>query len=153
MVLARALQLRAKRWPPLYRATPDISRDKAIEDALCNAIEQATGSLIENQTLVENYQLLSDKIFSQSRGYVRSYEVISEKLDPGLFRVTLRASVTSGDLENDLRALNLLMRQLRKPRIMVLFKDTEAGRVAIGRMAEDAISRVFLDRGSKLVDA
>lgn len=36
---------------------------------------------------------------------------------------------------------------------MVLFRDTEAEGVAIGRMAEDDISRVFLDRGFKLVDA
>ncbi len=36
---------------------------------------------------------------------------------------------------------------------MVLFKETEAEGVAIGRMAEDAISGVFIDRGFKLVDA
>ncbi len=131
----------------------DISRDKAIEDALRNAVEQATGIFIENQTLVENYQLLSDKIYSQSRGYVQSYEVISEKLDQGLFRVTIQASVASGDLKNDLLALNLLMRQVRKPRIMILFEDTEAEGVRIGRMAEDSIAKVLLDRGFKLVDA
>jgi hypothetical protein len=131
----------------------DISRDKAIEDALRNAVEQATGPLIENETLVENYQLLSDKIYSQSRGYVQTYEVLNEKEDQGLYRVTIQATVASGDLKNDLRALNLLMRQVRKPRVMVLFEETMSEGVNSGRLAEDAISKVLLDSGFKLVDA
>ncbi|MEE9527666.1 MAG: hypothetical protein V3W07_08365, partial [Syntrophobacteria bacterium] len=35
----------------IVRGNRDISRDKAIEDALRNAVEQATGTLIENETL------------------------------------------------------------------------------------------------------
>ncbi len=131
----------------------DISRDKAIEDALRNAVEQATGSLIENETLVENYQLLSDKIYSQSRGYVQSYEVLNEKAEEGLYRVSIQATVASGELKNDLRALNILMRQVRKPRVMVLFEETLSQDVNSGRLAEDAISKVLLERGFKLVDA
>lgn len=131
----------------------DISRDKAIEDALRNAVEQATGSLIENETLVENYQLLSDKIYSQSKGYVQSYEVLNEKAEEGLYRVSIQATVASGELKNDLRALNILMRQVRKPRVMVLFEETLSQDVDSGRLAEDAISKVLLERGFKLVDA
>ncbi len=131
----------------------DISRDKAIEDALRNAVEQATGSLIENETLVENYQLLSDKIYSQSKGYVQSYEVLDEKAEEGLYRVTIQATVASGELKNDLRALNILMRQVRKPRVMVLFEEVSSQDVNTGRLAEDAVSKVLLERGFKLVDA
>jgi hypothetical protein len=137
----------------IVRGNRDISRDKAIEDALRNAVEQATGSLIENETLVENYQLLSDKIYSQSRGYVQTYEVLNEEVDQGLYRVTIQATVASGELKNDLRALNVLMRQVRKPRVMVLFEDSMSEGVNSGRLAEDAISKVLLDRGFKLVDA
>jgi hypothetical protein len=131
----------------------DISRDKAIEDALRNAVEQATGSLIENETLVENYQLLSDKIYSQSKGYVQSYEVLDEKAEEGLYRVTIQATVASGELKNDLQALNILMRQVRKPRVMVLFEEVLSQDVNTGRLAEDAVSKVLLERGFKLVDA
>jgi hypothetical protein len=116
-------------------------------------VEQATGSLIENETLVENYQLLSDKIYSQSRGYVQTYEVLDEKVDQGLYKVTIQATVASGDLKNDLRALNVLMRQVRKPRVMVLFEESMSEGVKSGRLAEDAISKVLLDNGFKLVDA
>ena len=42
----------------------DIARDAAIEDAQKRAVEQAIGILIDSQTQVENYQLISDKILS-----------------------------------------------------------------------------------------
>ena len=137
----------------IVQGNRDIARDKAIEDALRNAVEQATGSLIENETLVENYQLLSDKIYSQSKGYVQTYEVLDEKVDQGLYRVTIQATVASGELKYDLRALNVLMRQVRKPRVMVLFEESISEGVNSGRLAEDAISKVLLDSGFKLVDA
>lgn len=137
----------------IVQGNRDISRDKAIDDALRNAVEQATGSLIENEVLVENYQLLSDKIYSQSRGYVQTYEVLDEKMDQGLYRVTIQATVASGDLKHDLRGLDLLMRRVRKPRVMVLFEESISEGVSSGRLAEDAISKVLLDNGFKLVDA
>ena len=152
-VLSQSSTIESQGVAAIVQGNLDISRDKAIEDALRNAVEQATGSLIENETLVENYQLLSDKIYSQSKGYVQSYEVLSEKAEEGLYRVTIQAIVASGDLKNDLRALNILMRQVRKPRVMVLFEEILSQDVNSGRLAEDAVSKVLLERGFKLVDA
>jgi hypothetical protein len=130
----------------------DISRDRALDDALRNAVEQATGSLIDNRTLVENYQLLYDKIYSQSRGYVQSYEIIGQDVAQGLFRITIEAKVSNAALKNDLQALNVLMTQARKPRVMVLFEQGPTSTIDSGRMAEAYISKVLLERGFKLVD-
>jgi hypothetical protein len=152
-LLSQSSTIESQGVAAIVQGNLDISRDKAIEDALRNAVEQATGSLIENETLVENYQLLSDKIYSQSKGYVQSYEVLNEKTEEGLYRVTIQATVANGELKNDLRALNILMRQVRKPRVMVLFEEVLSQDVNSGRLAEDAVSKVLLERGFKLVDA
>ena len=152
-LLSQGTTIESQGVAAIVQGNLDISRDKAIEDALRNAVEQATGSLIENETLVENYQLLSDKIYSQSKGYVQSYEVLDEKAEEGLYRVTIQATVASGELKNDLQALNILMRQVRKPRVMVLFEQVLSQDVNTGRLAEDAVSKVLLERGFKLVDA
>src|SRR5262245_65731538 len=72
---------------------PAAARDKAIEDALRRAVEQAVGTIVESETAVENYQLLSDKIYSHSSGYVKDYKVVSEKTEGGLVRVTVAANV------------------------------------------------------------
>ncbi len=58
---------------------PAAARDKAIEDALRRAVDQAVGAIVESETLTENYQLISDRIYSHSSGYVQTYNVISRK--------------------------------------------------------------------------
>ncbi|HSE39504.1 MAG TPA: flagellar assembly protein T N-terminal domain-containing protein [Acidobacteriota bacterium] len=98
---------------------PAAARDKAIDDALRRAVEQAVGSMVESETAVENYKLLSDRIYSRSSGYVKNYNVISERQEGGLLRVTISADVSSGDLNNDLAGIGLLQRRMKYPRVMV----------------------------------
>ncbi len=40
----------------------DIARDHAIKDDLRKAVEQAVGTFISSETVVENYEVLSDRI-------------------------------------------------------------------------------------------
>ena len=104
-------------------ADPAAARDKAIEDALRRAVEQAVGTMVESETTVENYQLLSDRIYSHSSGYVKHYEVTSETRDGGLVRVKISAEVDSGDLNNDLSAIGLLQKRMKYPRVMVMIAE------------------------------
>jgi hypothetical protein len=99
------------------------ARDKAIEDALRRAVEQAVGTMVESETSVEDYKLLSDKIYSQSAGYVKKYEVISENADGGLLRVRIQAEVNSGHLNSDLAAIGLLQRRMKYPRVVVMIAE------------------------------
>ncbi len=98
---------------------PAAARDKAIEDALRRAVEQAVGTIVESETAVEKYQLLSDRIYSHSSGYVKNYSVLSEKQEGNLMRVTISADVSAGDLTNDLAGIGLLQRRMKYPRVMV----------------------------------
>ena len=53
-----------------------LARDSAIADALRKAVEQAVGTLVASETLVENYQPLRDNVYTKTAGYIRSYTVI-----------------------------------------------------------------------------
>jgi hypothetical protein len=99
------------------------ARDKAIEDALRRAVEQAVGTMVESETSVENYKLLSDRIYSRSAGYVKKYEVVSENSDGGLLRVKIQAEVNSGYLNSDLAAIGLLQRRMKYPRVVVMIAE------------------------------
>ncbi len=99
------------------------ARDRALDDALRKAVEQAVGTLIETETRVRNYEVLNDSIYAQSRGFVRSYRILSEKHEDPLYRVTVEAAVAVGDLRSDLQALGLLIQRMRKPRVMVMIAE------------------------------
>src|SRR5512147_319823 len=105
----------------------DIARDAAIEDAQKRAVEQAIGILIDSQTQVENYQLISDRILSQTKGYITRYNVAGESVDSGLLRVTINAEVSLGKLTDDLSGIGILLGQMHKPRTMIMIAEQNIG--------------------------
>ena len=105
----------------------DIARDAAIEDAQKRAVEQAIGIMIDSQTQVENYQVISDKILSQIKGYITHYNVIGENQDSSLLRVRITAEVSMGKLSDDLSAIGVLMSQMHKPRTMIMVAEQNVG--------------------------
>ncbi len=139
---------------------PAAARDKAIEDALRRAVEQAVGTIVESETAVEKYQLLSDRIYSHSSGYVKNYSVVSEKQEGNLMRVTISADVSTGDLTNDLSGIGLLQRRMKYPRIMVsIVEDNilsnasywEAYSVSTSQ-AESTVNKRMKEKGFNIVD-
>ena len=105
-----------------------IARDSAINDALRKAVEQAVGIMVSSETMVQNFQTLSDRIYTQSQGYIQNYRILSETPGPNLHTVMIQATVSMGDLQRDLQALGILLGQVGKPRIMILIAEQSIGR-------------------------
>ncbi len=105
----------------------DIARDAALKDAQKRAVEQAIGILIDSQTQVENYQLISDKILSQTKGYIKRYNMIGESIDSSLLRVRINAEVSLRQLTNDLISIGILLGQMHKPRTIVMIAEQNIG--------------------------
>lgn len=105
----------------------DIARDAALEDAQKRAVEQAIGILIDSQTQVENYQLISDKILSHTKGYIKHYKVTRETVDSGLLRVRINTEVALGRLSADLSGIGILLGRMHKPRTMVMVAEQNIG--------------------------
>jgi hypothetical protein len=135
-----------------------VARDKAIDDALRKAVEQAVGTLVSSDTMSENYKVIHDKIIAQTAGYVEQYKILSERADGNLFRVKIRAEIGKANLLNDLRALGLLHIQKEKPKVMMLFEEQVGGLYGttswrnVGQ-AESSLMEKFIDAGFNVVDA
>ncbi len=141
----------------------DIARDAAIEDAQKRAVEQAVGIIIDSQTQVENFQLISDKILSQTKGYITRYSVTGERQDSGLLRVAITADVALSKLSDDLSGIGILMSQMHKPRTMILIAEQNIGRDmnawwtgARGEtdmsVVENAFMNKFTEKGFEFID-
>lgn len=103
------------------------ARDQAIQDALRLVVEQAAGTMVSSETLVQNYEVLRDQIYSQSQGYIRRYEVTDESIQGNLYKVTIQATVAAGNLQNDIQALGLLMSRKHMPRVMIMVAEQNVG--------------------------
>src|SRR5258706_1926454 len=80
------------------------ARDTAVENALRKAVEQVVGTIIESETATDKYEILSDKIYSQSKGFIKSYKILSEETDPDgrNFKVRVEAEVAEGSINDQL---------------------------------------------------
>lgn len=103
------------------------ARDQAIRDGLRIAVEQAVGTMVASETLVQNYEVLRDRIYSKTQGYIQDYTIIDENEEGTLYRVTLKAQVARGNLADDLMALGVLMQRKGMPRIMLMVAEQNVG--------------------------
>ena len=104
-----------------------IARDQAIQDALRLVVEQAAGTMVTSETLVQNYEVMRDQIYSKSQGYIQRYEVTDESTEGNLYKVTIQAAVAEGNLKNDIMALGLLMARKNMPRVMIMVAEQNVG--------------------------
>lgn len=143
----------------ILKGNTDIARDTAIADAQRKAVEQAVGVLMSSESLVENYDLVSDRILTQSAGYIQSYTIIAEDQTDTEYRVTIQAVIGTGSLDADLQAIQHLIRQKGNPRMMLLVEETIEGATQAGigsggiSQAETRLSQAFLDAGFEVVDS
>ena len=92
------------------------ARNKAINDALRKAVEQAVASLIPLQTLDnKRSQAIRDGIYTKSNQYVHDYKISSERQIPKVYVIDVRSAVFIGSIRDDLQTLGLL--KLDKDRV------------------------------------
>lgn len=142
-------KVRAKGMATIQKNFVDIARSKALDEAQRNAVEKAVGVMVTSTTNVENYQVKMDRILSESKGYITSYKIISEKRIDSNYEVEIEAQISAGKLRNKMTAINLIMARKSKPRVMLVFSGT-ASKDAV---AEAAMSKYFIANGFRLVDA
>jgi len=155
------------------QGNPAIARDGAVQDALRKAVEQAVGTMVSSETLVENFQVVRDNIYNKSQGYVKAYKIVKESPGKDLYAVTISATVSTENLKNDLGALGLLIARVGKPRTLFMIAEQNVGQEILlywwgswgsrggaafaGQSVEMAVSETvlkeeFLNRGFNVID-
>jgi hypothetical protein len=104
-----------------------LARDSAIGDALRKAVEQAIGTMVSSETMVANYQVLSDNVYTNTQGYIKSYDVVKEWQGGGLYQVLVRAVVQTDPLKDDLSALGVLQMKAGRPKVLFLIAEKNIG--------------------------
>ena len=97
----------AEEPPPLRPAVvtgAGETAEKATEDALRNAVEQAVGALIDAKTMVEGEQVIQDKILRMSNAFVDKYDVLKRWSEGNLQYCRISAQVKSRELRATLAA-------------------------------------------------
>ena len=134
------------------------TKSTALHDAMRNAVHEVMGGMLESQTLVENFVLIRDKIFTRVEGYVKSYKILSQSCNAGICTVSIKATVSSMDLADDVAALVHILPRLNYPAIVVAFDEnsykTDMQKVPVDvAAAEQVVADRLTEKGFNVVDA
>lgn len=141
-------RIRTQGMATIHHGAIDIARDKAIENALRNAVEEKAGVMIKSYTEVENFELKLDQILSESKGFVNNYRVISEGRENNTYKVLIEAEISDGKLKERLDAIALILTRKSKPRVMVLID----GDIKNAPLAESTMIKSFMSQGFTVVN-
>ncbi|MEN8189521.1 MAG: hypothetical protein ABFS19_06705, partial [Thermodesulfobacteriota bacterium] len=124
--------------------------DALLDDAKKQAIEKVVGMYVDSRSLVENYELVQDRVLTQTRGLIKS--VISKTQphlgDDGFMHMTIKAEVYSKKTEESLREMSgeqrvALIREYGNPRIGVKITVRDAQRGSkIGEQRSDIAENI-----------
>ncbi len=92
---------------PVRDGDQPAARQIAIQQALRSALEQVVGTYVAGTTVAEKFQVLQDRVYTHSEGFVVPGKVLEESLDQGTLSVRLEVLVSIRPLVNRLRELGL----------------------------------------------
>ena len=122
----------------------------AENDALRLAVERAVGVLVDSNTLVEKGAVINDQIYTQSRGFVSDYRVVSQNRQGGIWQVTIDAVVDdnpNSKLMSELTRLGIINVQLRNPKIAVYVPESHLQYRIPDPAGETAIVKALIEAG------
>lgn len=133
-----------------------ITESEAENDALRRAVENAVGVLVDSETLVKNSAVMSDEIYTQSRGFIKNYKVTDRRESGGVWTVTVNAVVDSdpdSKLMTELTRLGIIENRLRNPKIAVYIPESHIRYRVPDPAGETAVIKTLIEAGFSNVTA
>lgn len=115
-------------------------RESALRDARRIAVEQVVGTFVDSRTLVENYAVALDNIYTKSSGFVGKVTILQEGMVGGIYQVRATIDVNQNPDPALLQQVESVV-ALNDPRIAVIvLKAGEQG------VHEELIESAIMDR-------
>ena len=88
----------------VYATGLGTTPEDAEQDAFARAVEMTVGVLVDAETIVENDQLIKDKVLTHSRGFVHQFKVLRRFEHEGAHHADVWAKVGVNSLHERLKA-------------------------------------------------
>lgn len=126
------------------------AKEKAIADALRNAVMGAIGAYVEAETIGENYREVKDQILVKASGFATLDRIESTSVTDGIVKVKISATVSNRPLVEKLKALGLTHEW--KVGVYIPEKYTSKPQPVPDPAAETAIMQALLKSGFRVLD-
>lgn len=138
-----------------------IDEDAAKKDALRKAVETGGKNEIASKSQTKDFALEYDVVLARATGLVKDYKVLSTRSSDGVVIIEIEAKVSKKLIDATWAEVAILLKQLGRPKIMVIFTEVihdldrpEHNREIVQRDSKlgAEIERKLLKLGFKLVN-
>ena len=127
------------------------ARGEAKRNLYRDALEKGMGAFVQGITEMKDFEVLRDRVFSQSQGIVSSTASLKEKVDAdGILHMTASCTVSAKAMDGILGPAVLDM--LGNPRVMVLVDEVVEGERQFLSTAGGEVLKAFQKAGYLIVD-
>lgn len=122
---------------PAYQRDKGLLLDALRADARRQVVEKAVGTMVDGSTLVENYELIHDRVLTKTAGLIKN--VIKESApwmgEDGFMHILLKAEVYTAEIRDALQSMSResrlnLLKQYDNPKISVAVLVQDADRAS-----------------------
>lgn len=134
------------------------AEDRATQDALRLAVEQACGVFLTGRSQTSDYKLVYDKVFADAVGYVKEYKKTEVFAEAGVTSVTVRALVSTQKFEHDWASIAHTVAVEGNPRVMIIVAESiytnfdTSQPVETSGIVQPRLEEFFLSKGLRLID-
>jgi hypothetical protein len=145
------ITVEAEGFAPIGGSGKSAAREAARRSAYRDALEKAVGATVHGVTEMKNYEVVRDKVFSQTQGIVKNFDIVREwEDDDGVLYITAICKVSFAALDGVLGPA--VLDALGNPRVMVLIDERIDDTQSFLSTTEGEVLRVFEKAGYYLVD-
>jgi hypothetical protein len=143
----------------IYRDNVASARDGAVQDALRGVVERGVEMVISPDSVVQDFQLLSDRVYGKTQSFVQDYRVLTESKSGSHYRVLVRATVSLRAIQDSLQAIGVIKTYKEMPSVALLLCEQNVGSLSpkcwwnggsIGKgmsVTEDVFTRYMHEKG------
>jgi hypothetical protein len=113
-----------------YNDKYDIAKELALKDAFRMAIEKVAGVYLQSESEMKDFELVKDQIFTESKGIVSNYKILSETknpTDPSEITLKVECTVSWAALKERWQTIRSVLKDKNYPRLLIQTKITFGG--------------------------
>jgi hypothetical protein len=102
--------------------------DRAIDDAQRKAVEEAIGTFIDSQTMMQNGTIIKDELSARTSGYIKERKILRKWKEDKIVNVEIKCTIGLDKLKDDVMALDVMQKRMNMPRVIFYVKESMNGK-------------------------
>lgn len=114
----------------IYGENVSRARELAIEDGMVAAVEQTVAAQLPVESLIQNFQVLDEILFSDTNDFIQGFKVLTEVKGKDAYRVLVQATISQDLIRKRLSDAGIMVGEKPMPRIVLFLTEQKIGEPA-----------------------